>query len=131
MMPGDQLTLAGYEFQFQGIRTIKKPNYQGDEGIINIGINGEIIDILHPQKRRYNAQQAQIMTEADIDNGLFRDLYVALGEPLAEGAWAVRVLQTLCTLDMVGRIIDGAGSCLKRCNKRYRFRVKAGHVAIR
>ena len=126
MVPGDQLTLAGYQFQFQGTRLIEGPNYKGDEGVITVSVDGETIATLHPQKRRYNAQQGQIMTEADIDNGLFRDLYVALGEPLGEGAWAVRVhYKPFVRWMWLGALLMGFGAALAAADKRYRFHVKA------
>ena len=59
--------------------------------MITVSRDGTMITTLHPQKRSYNAQSGQVMTEADIDGGLWRDLYVALGEPLDDGAWAVRL----------------------------------------
>ena len=34
------------------------------------------------------------MTEAAIDPGLTRDLYVSLGEPLGDGAWLVQACST-------------------------------------
>jgi cytochrome c-type biogenesis protein CcmF len=46
--------------------------------------------VMHPEKRLYTAR-GNVMTEADLDPGLFRDLYVALGEELEGGAWAIRL----------------------------------------
>ena len=71
MMPGEQLELAGYVFQFQGTDQVIGPNYRGDEGTITVTKGTKIIASLHPQKRIYNAQQDQVMTEAAIDNGFF------------------------------------------------------------
>ena len=45
---------------------------------------------MQPEKRLYTAR-GNVMTEADIDPGFFGDLYVAMGEPLEGGAWAIRV----------------------------------------
>jgi len=126
MVPGDQLTLAGYAFQFQGARSIVGPNYKGDEGIITVSTDGEVIATLNPQKRRYNAQQGQVMTEADIENGFLRDLYVALGEPLGESAWAVRVhYKPFVRWIWLGAILMGFGGALAAADKRYRLPVKA------
>lgn len=126
MVPGDQLTLVGYAFQFQGTRSIVGPNYKGDEGIITVSTDGEVIATLNPQKRRYNAQQGQVMTEADIENGFLRDLYVALGEPLGESAWAVRVhYKPFVRWIWLGAILMGFGGALAAADKRYRLPVKA------
>ena len=125
MLPGDQLELASYSFQFQGTRTIEGPNYRGDEGIITVSENGKTIATLHPQKRSYNAQQGQVMTEAAIDAGLFRDLYVALGEPLGAGAWAVRVhYKPFVRWMWLGAILMTFGGVLAAADKRYRLPVR-------
>ncbi len=125
MSPGDQLELAGYQFHFQGIRPAVGPNYQGDEGIITVIEQGKTIATLRPQKRRYNAQRGQVMTEASIDGGFLRDLYVALGEPLANGAWAVRVhYKPFVRWMWLGALFMGFGGALAALDKRYRLPVR-------
>ena len=125
MMPGDTLELAGYRFQFQGTRKVTGPNYSGDEGIITVTENGKPVATLYPQKRSYFAQRSQVMTEASIDGGLFRDLYVALGEPLAQGAWAVRVhYKPFVRWMWLGSLFMGFGGLLAALDKRYRLRVR-------
>ena len=70
------------------------------------------------------------MTEAAIDNGLFRDLYVALGEPLAEGAWAVRVhYKPFVRWIWLGALLMGFGGILAALDRRYRLRVHAAESA--
>jgi cytochrome c-type biogenesis protein CcmF len=88
-------TIAGLDFRFRGVQRAQGPNYIADEGTIEVSRNDQLIATLHPQKRQY-AGGGQIQTKSDIDPGITRDLYVALGEPLDEakqgtGAWAVRV----------------------------------------
>jgi cytochrome c-type biogenesis protein CcmF len=125
MMPGERLELANYQFQFQGTRPIEGPNYRGDEGVITVFQDGKTIATLHPQKRSYNAQQGQVMTEAAIDNGLFRDLYVALGEPLGDGAWAVRVhYKPFVRWMWLGALLMAFGGALAAADKRYRMAVR-------
>ena len=124
MVPGDSLELAGYHFHFFGTRQVMGPNYRGDEGVIHVSRNKKTIATLNPQKRRYNAQQGQIMTEAAIDAGLWRDLYVALGEPLGNGAWAVRVhYKPFVRWMWLGALLMGFGAALAAADKRYRSRV--------
>lgn len=131
MMPGDQLELAGYRFQFQGTRPIQGPNYRGDEGVITVIQDGQSIASLHPQKRSYNAQQGQVMTEAAIDNGLFRDLYVALGEPLGGGAWAVRVhYKPFVRWMWLGAILMSLGGALAATDKRYRLAIRERELSM-
>jgi len=89
MAPGDVVELAGYEVTFKGMKKVKGPNFTADQGEVEITRDGESVVTLFPEKRFYHAAQ-NVMTEADIDPGLFRDLYVALGEPVGDTAWAVR-----------------------------------------
>jgi cytochrome c-type biogenesis protein CcmF len=130
MSPGETLEVANYSFQFQGTRPVVGPNYKGDEGVITVTHNGKTITTLHPQKRSYNAQQGQIMTEAAIDNGLFRDLYVALGEPLDGGAWAVRVhYKPFVRWMWLGALLMTFGGALAAADKRYRLPVRNKAIA--
>ncbi|MDX1379601.1 MAG: heme lyase CcmF/NrfE family subunit [Xanthomonadales bacterium] len=91
MAPGDRFEASGYEFEFLGVRERPGPNWVADEGQFQVYRDGEAIAELYPQKRRY-VRGGQVMTEAAIDPGLTRDVYLSLGEPLdAGGAWSVRV----------------------------------------
>ncbi len=121
MARGDSVELAGYQFTFQGTHIVKGPNYMADQAIIEVTENGEPVVILHPEKRRYNVTR-NMMTEADIDAGLFRDLYVALGEPLNNGeAWAVRVhYKPYVRWLWLGGILMALGGILTVFDKRYR-----------
>lgn len=126
MLPDDSANLAGYTFQFKGTREIEGPNYNGDEGIVVITKAGEAVAELNPQKRRYHAQKGQIMTEADIYPGLWQDLYVAMGEPLADGAWALRLhYKPFVRWMWLGGVIMALGAVLAATDKRYRLKVSS------
>ena len=88
MQVGDQVELAGYTFTLAGLDRIRGPNYDATRGRIEVVRNGRAVASLHPEKRFYRVQQMP-MTEADMDSELTRDLYVALGEAVGEGAWVV------------------------------------------
>ncbi len=90
LSPGQSVALAGREFRFDGVERRIGPNYIADHGTVRVLRDGRAIDTMHPEKRSY-ASGGQVMTEAAIDPGITRDLYVALGESLGDGAWAVRV----------------------------------------
>jgi len=90
MQPGDTVNAGGYEFKFNGTTNVVGPNYQAARAEIIVSRNGTEIERMHPEKRNYTAR-GDVMTETAIDSGLFRDLYVSLGEPVSGGAWSVRV----------------------------------------
>jgi cytochrome c-type biogenesis protein CcmF len=93
--PNETKSVGGLDFRFRGVERAQGPNYVADQGTVEVLRAGTVIATLHPQKRQYSGG-GQIQTKSDIDPGITRDLYVALGEPLDEakhgdGAWAVRV----------------------------------------
>jgi cytochrome c-type biogenesis protein CcmF len=88
---GDTVSLGGYDFKFNGATDVVGPNYRGARADITVSRNGAIVRSMNPEKRIYNVSQ-NAMTETSIDTGLFRDLYLSLGEPVGTaGAWSVRV----------------------------------------
>ncbi|RLA25872.1 MAG: heme lyase NrfEFG subunit NrfE [Gammaproteobacteria bacterium] len=121
MAKGDSVELAGYQFTFHGTHIVTGPNYMADQATIEVTEDGKAVVTLHPEKRRYNVKR-NMMTEADIDAGLFRDLYVALGEPLNNGeAWAVRVhYKPYVRWLWLGGILMALGGLVTVADKRYR-----------
>ena len=90
MEVGDTVKAAGYEFKFNGVSDVTGPNYRAARAEIIVNRNGAEIERMYPEKRSYTAS-GNVMTETAIDSGVFRDLYISLGEPVAGGAWSVRV----------------------------------------
>ncbi len=90
LKPGQSLQVGRYSFEFQGVDQLQGPNYLADRGHVQVLRHGAPLALLHPEKRAY-ASGGQVMTEAGIRPGLTGDVYVALGEALGDGAWAVRV----------------------------------------
>jgi cytochrome c-type biogenesis protein CcmF len=117
--------VGGLDFRFRGVQHAQGPNYIADEGTIDVSRNGEWIATLHPQKRQY-AGGGQIQTKSDIDPGLTRDLYVALGEPLDEarqgtGAWAVRVyVKPFVRWIWLGGVLMMFGGFIAAADRRFR-----------
>ena len=121
VVPGDTVDASGYHFIFDGVKKVKGPNYIADEGQIRVFYNDEYYTTMKPQKRHYKVQR-NIMTEADIDAGLFRDLYIALGESLDGDAWAVRIhYKPYVRWLWLGAIFMSLGGILAICDKRYRL----------
>jgi cytochrome c-type biogenesis protein CcmF len=120
MAMGDTLDLAGYHFEFKGTTPVTGKNYVAEQGVLFVSINGEKVTTLNPEKRNYNANRS-MMTEAAIDPGLWRDLYVALGEPLDNGAWAVRIqYKPFVRWVWLGGVLIALGGLLTVVDKRYR-----------
>src|SRR5690348_13421625 len=90
MQTGDVVHAGGYEFKFNGTTDITGPNYVGARAEMIVSKNGTEIERMYPEKRNYNAT-GNVMTETAIDGGIFRHLYISLGEPVGSGAWSVRV----------------------------------------
>jgi cytochrome c-type biogenesis protein CcmF len=120
MAPGDLAQVGAYDVRFYGTDNVEGPNYVADRGRVEVLRAGESITTLFPEKRRYLASQS-IMTEADIQVRWLGDIYVALGEPLENGAWAVRVhVKPLVRFIWIGGILIALGGVLSIFDRRYR-----------
>jgi cytochrome c-type biogenesis protein CcmF len=125
LAPGESMSLAGYQFVFEGAKHFEGPNFTSDKGTVRVIRDGKEVSVLHPEKRLYTVQNS-VMTEAGIDAGFTRDLYVALGEPLGEGAWAVRVhVKPFVRWIWFGGLLTGFGGLLAALDRRYRVKVKS------
>lgn len=121
---GSRVTIGDYAFQFNGVSDVVGPNYMSVRGDIDVLKNGEFQRKLYPEKRTYNAS-GMVMTEAAIDTGFFRDLYVALGEPLANDAWVVRAYhKPFVDWIWFGCVFMAIGGFLSVSDKRYRLKIK-------
>ena len=122
MAPDQTLSLAGYDFHFFGLKKSQGPNYESHRGIMKVSKNGKPVATLYPEKRLYFVQQNP-MTEAAIDAGLFRDIYISLGEPLPDGkAWAVRLYyKPFIRWIWLGALVMAFGGLLAATDKRYRI----------
>jgi len=121
---GSAVTIAGYTFTFDGIQQIPGPNYTANQGTMHVTRGGKEIATLHPQKRVYRVQ-TNPMTEASIDMGVFRDLYVSLGEPVDNGAWSVRVYyKPFIRWIWSGALIMALGGMFAASDRRYRVTVR-------
>lgn len=112
--------VAEYEFILEGVFRVPGPNYSAEEAVIRVNKNGQFLREMKPQKRRYLAT-GNVMTEVAIDVGLFRDLYVAMGEPLNAEAWAMRVhFKPFVRWIWLGALMMALGACFSVADKRYR-----------
>jgi len=129
MVPGDKVEASGYEFIFDGVRRVPGPNYTAEEGVVRVFDEGEFYTTMRPQKRQY-AVQRNVMTEADINAGLFRDLYIALGEKLEGDAWALRIhYKPYVRWIWLGSIFMALGGFIAVSDRRYRLKAKKTQAA--
>ncbi len=121
--PRQPVELGDYSFVFEGTKPITGPNYQADQGLVKILKDGQEVAVLHPQKRVYQVQ-GMPMTEAAIDWGFTRDIYVALGEPLDQGAWSMRLYyKPFIRWIWLGGLLMVLGGGLSTLDRRYRRRL--------
>ncbi len=125
MQTGDQYKIENYTFVFEDVVSREGPNYSSVTGLFNVYQSGRHVALLEPEKRVYRVQQNP-MTEAAIDPGFTRDLYVALGEPLENfQVWAVRIYwKPFIRWIWLGAIFMAVGGLLGATDKRYRSRVR-------
>jgi cytochrome c-type biogenesis protein CcmF len=122
MQVGDTVEIGGYTFLLEGLDKVNGPNYESTRGHVQVTRNGRDVALLHPEKRFYPVQQMP-MTEAAIDSGFTRDLYVSLGEPVGDGAWVVRVYHKPF-VDWIwgGAFLMALGGVIAVSDRRYRVR---------
>ena len=129
MEPGDTVSVGGHEFKFLGVTRVDGPNYTAARGRFEVSQAGGPVRTLLPEKRTY-ASSSMPMTEAAIDAGFTRDVYVSLGEPLEGRAWAVRVyFKPFVDWIWGGCLLMALGGICAVSDRRYRLRVRAPAAA--
>ncbi|WP_305792317.1 cytochrome c-type biogenesis CcmF C-terminal domain-containing protein, partial [Arhodomonas sp. KWT] len=121
LAPGESYQAAGYTWRLEDVSTVEGPNYTAKQGTVVISRDGEVVTTLYPQKRRYPSSGMRVMTEAGIDGGLVRDLFVALGKPREDGSWTLRVqYKPMLRWVWYGALIMAVGGLLGATDPRYR-----------
>jgi cytochrome c-type biogenesis protein CcmF len=127
LAPGQSTSEGGFDFKFVSLSEKPGPNYRAIVGRFEVSKNGKLMEIMEPEKRTY-VTTGQTMTEAAIEPGFARDLYVSLGEPVenaTDGAWGVRVyVKPFIDWIWFGCIFMSLGGLLAIFDKRYRLKVK-------
>ncbi|NMG44694.1 heme lyase CcmF/NrfE family subunit [Aromatoleum toluvorans] len=120
MLPGDTAQLAGYTFTFRGAKEVSGPNYAAARATIDVTRGAAKVATLSPEKRFYQAQ-GMPMTEAAIDIGLFRDVYVNIGDQLDDGAWVVGLFyRPFISWIWFGCALMALGGIFAASDRRYR-----------
>ena len=125
MQVGDTVEVGAYTFRLDGFVQVPGANYDATRGLISVLKNGRPAGTMFPEKRLYHVQQMP-MTEAAIDTGFTRDLYVSLGEPVAGDAWVVRIYYKPF-VDWIwgGAVLMALGGIFAVSDKRYRLARRA------
>ncbi|WP_153916423.1 heme lyase CcmF/NrfE family subunit [Shewanella sp. TC10] len=122
MGPGISEELAGYTFNYIETKNVVGPNYTAQQGQIEVYQDDEFVTLLRPDRRQYNVRTMD-MTEAGIDWGVFRDLYVTMGDPLSMTQFAVRLnYKPFVRWIWIGSIFMMIGGFLAASDKRYRVK---------
>jgi len=138
---GQSIEAGGYTFRFDGTKPVDGPNYRAQRANIVVSREGHVIAVMRPEKRFFVVQKTT-MTEAAVDRGVFRDLYVALGNAAENSntAWTVRVqIKPFVDWIWAGCLLMAIGGVLAASDRRYRLAVRerrqaasgAPHVRIR
>ena len=131
MVPGERFVLNDYSFEFKGVNTTPGPNYLAQKGHLTVSKDNQLVATMYPEKRVYRVQRSP-MTEAAIDAGITRDLFIALGEPRgADGAWSLRLyVKPFIRWIWFGTIVMALGGLLAATDRRYRLAGKKNKEAI-
>ncbi|MDQ3160915.1 MAG: c-type cytochrome biogenesis protein CcmF, partial [Pseudomonadota bacterium] len=120
LKPGESVTMGAQQFRFEGVDELRGPNYTAERGHVQVLRDGEPVVLLHPEKRRYVAG-GQVMTEAGIAASITGDSYVAIGESLGDGAWAVRVhTKPFVRWIWIGALLMALGGFVTATDRRFR-----------
>ncbi len=120
VQPGESFDLAGFTLTLDGVRKFDGPNYRVTQAEVTLAKGTHVIRTLYPEKRFYPVA-GMPTTEAAIDNGVMRDIYVVIGDPQADGGWAMRsYYKPLANWIWGGAILMALGGALSLSDRRYR-----------
>jgi cytochrome c-type biogenesis protein CcmF len=125
LKPGGSFGIAGYEFKFLAASNVRGPNYDAVEALVQISRDGRTVALLRPQKRHFWVQQSD-NSQAAISVNWARDLFVAMGNPLGDDAWSMRIqYKPLVRYVWLGAMVMALGGLLAATDRRYRAKVPA------
>ncbi|HHZ07265.1 MAG TPA: heme lyase NrfEFG subunit NrfE, partial [Rhizobiales bacterium] len=121
MRQGDTAELAGYSLRFEGMRTVKGPNFTEDQGVFSLRtVAGKDLGEIVSAKRIYPARQMPT-TEAGIRTFGASQLYVSLGDLTGDGGIVVRIWwKPMVTLIWIGALVMMGGGIVSLLDRRLR-----------
>lgn len=131
MQLGQKAEMAGYVFQFEEVRNVQGPNYSSKQAAVRVYRDDKPVAMLLPEKRTYLVQQNP-MTEAGIDSGFLRDVYVALGEQIDDKTWGMRLYyKPFVQWVWLGALLMTGGGILAALDRRYLLKLKRGKKTVK
>jgi cytochrome c-type biogenesis protein CcmF len=125
---GETFPLGAYEVRLDDVREVEGPNYQSTMGFMTVLRDGAVVTELRPEKRIYPVA-GMPTTEAAIDYGFLRDVYLVLGDRQQSGGWAVRsYIEPFANWLWAGCILMALGGFLSLSDRRYRVAAGARKV---
>ena len=120
---GETIKIKNYAFKFTNLSQYEGPNYTGIKAQFLVYENNTLITELYPEKRIY-ASNDMPMTEAGIDPGLSRDLYITLGSLINDDVWSIRIYhKPFIRLIWLGALMMVLGGVLSVLSKRKRMKI--------
>lgn len=121
---GESVTILDYTFKLNSIKIVEGANYSAAQGDFDLIQNNQVVNKLYPEKRNYFSSTMP-MTEAAIDVGFWRDVYVSLAEPIDKDkpldAWAMRIYYKPCVDWLwLGCLLMAVGGIISILDRRYR-----------
>jgi cytochrome c-type biogenesis protein CcmF len=125
LKPGASFTIAGYDFRFVSAVDVRGPNYDAVEALVDVTRDGKTVAVLKPQKRHFWATQTD-NSQAAISVNWSRDLFVAMGNPLGDGAWSMRIqYKPFVRYIWLGALVMALGGFVAATDRRYRSKAAA------
>ncbi len=128
---GQPFKVAEYEITLDAVNEIEGPNYTSTLATMHVDRDGKRVTTLYPEKRVYPVQ-AMPTTEAAIQNGIFRDIYLVIGDPQTQGGWAVRsYIKPFASWIWLGAALMALGGLISLTDRRYRVAAGASSATRR
>jgi cytochrome c-type biogenesis protein CcmF len=131
MNVGDSFDLHGYDITLASVEKETGPNYFTTKAAMTVASGGKVIATVYPEKRVYPVA-GMPTTEAGIDYGFTRDVYLVIGDPQDDGSWAVRsYYKPFANWIWGGALLMAIGGMLSLADRRYRVAAGARARAIK
>ncbi|WP_298233882.1 heme lyase CcmF/NrfE family subunit [uncultured Azohydromonas sp.] len=120
LRPGESGRAGAYVLRLVDTRQERGPNYLAAQARFELLREGRVVAELRPEKRFYVARQMP-MTEAAIDRGFTRDVYLSIAEITPDQRWIVRMhLKPFMGWIWAGVLLMALGGAVSAADRRLR-----------